>query len=172
MVKKNQYKNQILKIMNVGDDSVSFDTINLQDDAPMIMFGPHSDKIDDYVPPFYITLEVHDMLLHNAMLDNGASHNLLPKTIMNHLGLEITRPYHDLFSFDSRKVPCIGSIKDLSVNLSQILAKNVLMDVVVVDISLKFGMLLSRSWATKLGGTLQMNMTYMALPVFGQNMRL
>ena len=83
----------------------------------------------------------------------------MPKQVMEHLGLEITRPYHDLFSFDSSKVPCIGLIKDLSVNLSQIPAKNVLMDVVVADISPRFGMLLSRSWAAKLGGTLQMDMT-------------
>ena len=154
LVKNKQYKSQILKVLNLSDDNVSSDNINLQDDAPTIMFGPHSDKNDSYVPPFYITLEIHDMLLHNGMLDNGASHNLMPKKIMEHLGLEITRPYHDLFSFDSSKVPCIGLIKDLSVNLSQIPTKNILMDVVVFDISPRFGMLLSRSWAAKLGGTL------------------
>ena len=138
LVKNKKYKSHILKVLNLSDYNVSSNSINLQDDAPTIMFGPHSDKIDSYVPPFYITLEIHDMLLHNAMLDSGASHNLMPKKIMEHLGLEIMRPYHDLFSFDSSKVPCIGLIKDLSVNLSQISAKTILMDVVVADISPKF----------------------------------
>ena len=46
------------------------------------------------------------------------------------------------------------------------------MDVVVVDIPPKFGMLLSRSWAIKLKGTLQMDMSYATILVFGQERRL
>jgi len=42
------------------------------------------------------------------------------------------------------------------------------MDVVVVDIPPKFGMLLSRSWAAKLKDALQMDMSYVAIPVFGE----
>ena len=85
------------------------------------------------------------MILHNAMLDSGASHNLMPKSIMDHLGLQITRPYKDLFLFDSKKVKCLGLIKNLVVTLAQIPAKSVMMDIVVVDIPTRFGMLLSRS---------------------------
>jgi hypothetical protein len=122
---------------------------------------------DGDVSPFYVSLKVHDMTLHNAMLDSGSSHNLMLKVIMDELGLDITRPYKDLFSFDSRKVKCLGLIKDLVVSLSQIPSNNLVMDVVVVDIPPKFGMLLSRSWATKLKGTLQMDMSYATIPVFG-----
>jgi hypothetical protein len=45
--------------------------------------------------------------------------------------------------------------------------KSVVMDIVVVDVPPKFGMLLSRSWIKKLGGTLQMDLTYATIPVFG-----
>ena len=107
-----------MRELNVSTDEIPADSINLQDDTPTIMFGPHLDRVVDLVPPFYITLQIQDMLLHNAMLDSGASHNLMPKQVMEHLDLEITRPYNDLFSFDSSKVPCIGLIKDLSINLS------------------------------------------------------
>jgi hypothetical protein len=117
----------------------------LEDDKPNIFFGPHFKGARDNVTPFYITLNVHDHLLHNCMLDSGASHNMMPKAIMDRLGLEITRPYGDLYSFDSRKVKCLGMIKDLVVNLAQILVKSVLMDVVIVDIPPKYGFLLSRS---------------------------
>ena len=68
----------------------------------------------------------------------------MPKAVMEALGLRITRPYHDLFSFDSRAVQCLGLIKDLVVSLSQLPMKSVIMDVVVADIEPKFGMLLSR----------------------------
>jgi hypothetical protein len=101
------------------------------------------------------------------MLDSGASHNLMPKAIMEKLGLEVTRPYRDLYSFDSRKVKCLGMIKDLVVNLAQIPVKSILMDVVVVDVPAKYGMLLSRSWGAKLGGSLQLDMTYATIPIFG-----
>ena len=79
---------------------------------------------------------------------------------MDRLGLEITQPYGDLYSFDSRKVKCVGMIKDLVVNLAQIPMKSILMDVVFVDITPKYGMLLSRSWGAKLGGSLQLDMEY------------
>lgn len=96
----------------------------------------------------------------------------MPKSIMEHLGLEVTSPYHDFFSFDSRKLKCIGLIKYLSVSLAQITAKNLLMDVVVVDIPPRFGMLLSRSWASKLGGTLPMDMSFTTVLFFGEHRRL
>lgn len=79
------------------------------------------------------------------MLDSGASHNLMPKAIMDKLGLSITRPYHDLYSCDSGRVKCLGLIKYLVVSLDQIPAKNLLMDVIVANIPPGFGMLLSRS---------------------------
>jgi hypothetical protein len=131
------------------------------------MFGPRIENSKDYVAPFYITLTVHDHLLHNCMLDLGASHNLMPKIIMEKLGLQITRPYQDLYSFDSRKVKFMGMIKDIVVNLSQVPVKSILMDVVVVEFPAKYGMILSISWGAKLGGSAQLDMTYATIPIFG-----
>jgi hypothetical protein len=72
---------------------------------------------------------------------------------MQKLGLEITTAYQDLYSFDPKKVKCLGMIKYLVVNIAQISVKIILMDVVVVGIPSKYDMLLSRSWGTKLGGS-------------------
>jgi ribonuclease HI len=49
--------------------------------------------------------------------------------------------------------------------------KSVVLDVIVADIPPKFGMLLSRSWAKKVGGTLQMDLSYATIPVFGGEQR-
>jgi len=54
----------------------------------------------------------------------------MKKIIMEKLGLEITIPYQDLYSFDARKDKCLGMIKYLVVNLAQIPVKNIMMDVV------------------------------------------
>jgi hypothetical protein len=122
---------------------------------------------DDSSPPLYTSLNIHDKVLHNYLMDSGASHNLMPKIVMEELGLEVTKAYHDLYSFDSRRVQCLGVIKDLVVSLFQLPMKSVVMDIVVADVPPKFGMLLSRSWIKILGGTLQMDLTYATIPVFG-----
>lgn len=45
-------------------------------------------------------------------------------------------------------------------------------NVVGVDVPAKFGVLLSRSWASKLKDALQMDMSYATISVFGEKRRL
>jgi hypothetical protein len=122
LIKKGEYREQIIKMLKMGQTP---DTLNVQDDHPAILFGLRVEETSDTedIPLFYVSLKFHDMTLHNSMLDLGASHNLMPKVIMDELGLDITRTYKDLFYFDSRKVKCLGLIKDLVVSLVQILSK-------------------------------------------------
>jgi predicted aspartyl protease len=167
LMKNESFKKDILKTLDTKSISSSIDILNIQDDKPTIDLGQMIEDRDEICPPFYISLNIHDKILHKCLLDSGASYNLMPKEIMDELGLEITKTYHDLFSFDSRKVKCIGLIKDLAVTLTQASMKTMVMDVVVVDIPPKFGCLLSRSWMKKLGGTLQMDLSYATIPVFG-----
>ena len=81
-----------------------------------MIFGPtlEGQSQDSDVAPFYISLRVHYYVLHNAMFDSRVSHNLMPKAIMEKLGLDITRKYHDLYSFDSGRV---SSCKILGANV-------------------------------------------------------
>ena len=150
------------------------DAINVLDDQPELLFGPkvNGKTKNRGVLPFYVSLNIHDKVLHNAMFDSGASHNLMPKSVMEKLNLDITRPYKDLFSFDSSQVRCLGLIKDLCVSLVQYPTKKNLMDVVVANIPPKYGMLLSRSWGATLQGSLQLDMSYATISVFGQPKRL
>ncbi len=64
-------------------------------------------------------------------------------------------------------VKCLGMIKDLVVNLDQILVKSVVMDIVVVNIAARFGMLFSRSWGPNIGSSIKLYLTYAAIPIFG-----
>jgi ribonuclease HI len=167
LMKNESFKKDILKTLDPKSISSSADILNIYDDKPTIVLGQMVEDRDESCPPFYISLNIHDKTLHNCLLDSGASHNLMPKAVMDELGLEVTKTYHDLFSFDSRKVKCLGMIKDLSVTLTQASMKTMIMDVVVADIPPKFGCLLSRSWMKRLGGTLQMDLSYATIPVFG-----
>lgn len=79
------------------------DSVNVFYDEPELIFGleVNGKSVDGRVPPFYFSLNIHDKILHNAMFYYGASHNLMPKSVMEKLDLDITRPYKYLFSFDS-----------------------------------------------------------------------
>jgi ribonuclease HI len=167
LIKHEGFKRRFSEILQSEVSCLPTDSINLQDEKPAVILGPMVEDRNDSSPPFYTSLNIHDKVLHNCLMDSGASHNLMPKTVMEELGLEVTRAYHDLYSFDSRKVQCLGVIKDLVVTLFQLPMKSVVMDVVVADVPPKFGMLLSRSWIKRLGGTLQMDLTYATIPVFG-----
>lgn len=62
------------------------------------------EEFDPSTTPFYVALVIYDLLLQNFMLDSEDSHNFIPLSVMEQLGLEITRPYKDLYSFDSKRV--------------------------------------------------------------------
>jgi hypothetical protein len=122
----------------------STDSVNLQDEKTAIVLGPLVEDRNDSSPPFYTSLNIHDKVFHNCLMDSGASHNIMPKIAMDELRLEVTKTYHNLYSFDSRKVKCLGVIKDLVVSLFQLPMKSLVMDIVIVDVPPKFGMLLSK----------------------------
>jgi hypothetical protein len=132
---KNQvYRKQVMKMIDCAIATTQLDTLNLQDELPIVMFGPHIGERGEPIAPFYISLTIHKHLLHNCRLDSRASHNLMPKIITEKFGLQIKRPYHDLYFFDARKVRCLAVIKDLVIHLAQIPVKGVLMDIVVADV--------------------------------------
>jgi hypothetical protein len=97
LMKNEMFKKDILKTLDPQSVSHSADILNIYDDKPTITLGQMVEDRDESCPPFYISLNIHEKTLHNCLLDSGASHNLMPKAVMDELGLEIIKPYHDLF---------------------------------------------------------------------------
>jgi hypothetical protein len=121
LVKNEDFKRSLSKLLQSESPQPLSDSVNLQDEKPTVILGPMVEDRDDSSPPFYTSLNIHDKVLHNCLMDSGASHNLMPKIVMEELGLEVTKTYHDLYSFDSRRFQCLGVIKDLVVSLFQLL---------------------------------------------------
>jgi hypothetical protein len=166
-------KRSLSKMLQSEPSFHSITSVNLQDEKPTIILGPMIEDKDDSSPPFYTSLNIHNKVFHNCLMNSGASHHLMPKTVMEDLRLRITKDYYDFYSFDSRRVQFLGVINDLVATLFQLPMKSVVMDIVVADIPPKFGMLLSRSWIKRLGGTLHMDLTYDTIPMFeGEHRRL
>jgi hypothetical protein len=154
LIKNEEFKKYLSKMLQPEASPSATDSVNLQYEKPSVMLGPLIEYRDDSSPPFYTSLNIHDKVLHKFLMDSGESHNLMPKTVMDEIGLQIAKTYHDLYSFDSRKVKCLGVINDLVVTLFHLPMKSIVMDIMVADVSPKFGTLLSRSWIKILGGIL------------------
>jgi len=68
--------------------SLSPDSITREDEHPTIFLGSHvQNQNGDNSPPFYLSLNIHNKFFHNCLLDSVASHNLMPKKVMDKSGL-------------------------------------------------------------------------------------
>jgi hypothetical protein len=114
--------------------------------------------------PFFLSLLVNDFILHNCMLDSGATSNVMTKKVMEQLNLRISRPYHNICAMDSRTIEVHGLIKGLQVHLAAFPDIMIEMDIVVIDVPDTWGMLLNRKTTADLGGSLQMDLTYATIP--------
>jgi hypothetical protein len=134
-------------------------------DPPIMLQVDHFRVQYDEHPPFFMTLIMNKKSLNNCMLDSGASANMMSLKVMQQLGLEVTRPYRNVCGFESRAIPTHGVIQNVEVCLKEYPEKVVHIDIVVVDVPDVWGMLLSRKFASMLGGTLEMDLTYVNIPL-------
>jgi ribonuclease HI len=131
-------------------------------DAPVIL--QNWDRTNQKNLPFYLSLLVNDKVLHNCMLDSGASSNVMTKKVMEQLNLRISRPYHNICALDSQTIEVFGLIKGLQVYLKAFPNIMIEMDIVVIDVPDLWGMLLNRKAAADLGGSIQMDLSYATIP--------
>jgi hypothetical protein len=167
LVKNEYFKRYLSKMLQPKPSSYPTDSVNVQDENLVVILGPLVEDREDSSHPFYTSLNIHDKVLHNYLMDSGASHNHMPNIVMDELGLKVTKTYDDLYSFYSRKVECLGIIKDLIVSLVQFPMKSVVMDILVADVPPKFVILLSRSWIKIIGVNFHMDLSYATIPMFG-----
>jgi hypothetical protein len=98
------------------------------------------------------------------MLDSGSGASLMTKKVMQQLNLKTTRPYGNVCAMDSRSVEVEGMIQNQTVRLAKYPDIHLTMDILVIDVPDKWGMLLSRKWGASLGGSLQLDLSYATVP--------
>jgi hypothetical protein len=115
-------------------------------------------------PPFFVSLWINDLVLHNYMYDSRASSNIMTKNVMERLNLKTTRPYHNVCAMDSREIEIHGIIVNLQVKLAAHPDITFPMDILVIDVPDAWGMLLSRKWVATMGGCIQIDLSYATIP--------
>jgi hypothetical protein len=157
---------EAIKIPTIKDRFNNFFAGTPEPEDPPIMLQANHFRIhygDN--PPFFMTLQMNDKYLNNCMLDTGAGANMMSLKVMQQMGLKVTRPYKNVCGFESRSVPTHGVIEDLEVRLKEFPEKVVYIDIIVVDVPDVWGMLLSRKFGAMIGGSLEMDLTFLRLPL-------
>ena len=103
-------------VTNKSDESPARKQNNINKDTPIVLHSRDLNKEDH--PSFYISLIANDKLLHNCMVDSGASSNIMTKKVMEKMGLRITRPYQNVCAMDSREIDVVGIILNFPVKLA------------------------------------------------------
>ena len=88
----------------------------------------------------------------------------MTKKVMQQLGLRTTCPYQNVCAMDTRPVKVEGMIERQHVRLAKYPDIHVTMDILVIDVPDKWGILLSRKFGATLGGSIQMDWTYATVP--------
>jgi hypothetical protein len=92
------------------------------------------------VSPFQIRVEVNSKNIYRCIVDEGASSSILSSSILKFLGSpELVSASHEMLAFDRCPSEYLGVLPQLPISLS---GKDVFVDVIVVQGSLYFNMLL------------------------------
>ena len=71
LMKNPSYKELVLKMIGSANNQPISDTVNLQEENPKIFIGSSlAEKSENKVgasPPFYITLILHEQMIHNCL---------------------------------------------------------------------------------------------------------
>ncbi|KAH9297975.1 hypothetical protein KI387_029657, partial [Taxus chinensis] len=112
-------------------------------------------------PSFYVSLIIGNQLVHNCIIDSGASSYVMPKQIADQLGLQYETISKGVVQLDGTAIATVGVIINLSLTLHACLNVVVLQDVSVIDLPPLFALCLSRDFTAKIGGYLSTDWSHM-----------
>jgi hypothetical protein len=91
VVKIPQQRENILKLL---DDPYEREEVVVT--SPKQTPGQSTANMRGKIPPFYISIENHDVALHNCLVDTGAMNNIMPLAVMEALGMSCTKYYETM----------------------------------------------------------------------------
>jgi hypothetical protein len=134
-----QQKENLLNFLGNGDrQGTAMDVVSVNTQQH---YNPSFMRSRSRVPPFFILLENHDLILHNCMVDSNATNNIMSVYIMEDVGLECTKYYEVgeiIYAIDSIKVLAYGEIKDF---FAWIISKphiKTIFTIIVVDLPITY----------------------------------
>jgi len=99
------------------------------------------------------------------MLDFRASTNVISLKVMEQIVLKTTHPYGNVCNTNSKKVKVYSLIEYVEVYLHDFPHINLIMNIVVIDVSDAWGMIFSKSWVATLGDFLIIDLIHAHIPM-------
>jgi hypothetical protein len=100
VVKIPQQRENILRLLD--DPSKKSEVVVT---SPKQRHNKSTTKLRGKIPPFYISIENHDIALHNFLVDTGTTNNIMSLVVMEELGMSCTKYYNtgeSIYAIDSR----------------------------------------------------------------------
>jgi hypothetical protein len=123
-------------------------------------------KMRGKIPPFYISIENHDVELHNCLVDTRAKNNIMSFLVMESLGMSCTQYYRtgeSIYAINLRKVSAYGEIKDFYEWITATPHIIMVFNIIVVDFPLAYGVVLGIDWSSMIGGYIMNDGIFMML---------
>lgn len=94
-------------------------------------------------PPFYVSLIIGKNLVHNCMVDSGATCSMMPKQVADQVGLQYDPVEKGVVQLDGTSVHSVGLIKNACLTLHACPNFSISQDIYVINLPPYFGLCLS-----------------------------
>ena len=94
-------------------------------------------------PPFYATVIISKFLIHNCMIDSGATSLVMPQKIPDQLGLKYETLEKGVVQLDGTTIEKVGIMKNLDLTLHCCPSFSIPMDIYIIDLPPYFSICLS-----------------------------
>jgi hypothetical protein len=162
VVKIPQQRENILRLLDDPYEKVEFVVT-----SPKQSQNKSTVKLRGKIPPFYISIENHDVALHNCLVYTDATNNIMPLEVMEALGMKCTKYYETseiIYAIDSRQVLAYGEIKDFYALITVAPHIIIVFNIIVVDLPPAYGVVLEIDWSSMIGGYIMNDGSCMMLP--------
>ncbi len=121
-------------------------------------------------PPFYVSLIIGGKLVHNCMIDSGASSSVMPTCVANALGMKYKPIVRDVLQLDGSTFKTIGILRNVEMALHACPGCTVIQDISVAEVKPYFAICLSRDFTAQIGGFISADWSYMSFKTrYGAN---
>ena len=114
--------------------------------------------------PFLVFVRIFGKMLHNCLIDSGATSNVMPLDMCRRFGLIPLQTKKKVTQLDKIEVLVMGELNNIHMQLASDPRVQSCIDISVVDIPEGYGMLLSRDWTRKLNGYIAIDFSHMWFP--------
>jgi hypothetical protein len=142
-----------------------------EEDSSINNVGVHNFRYLVKNTPFYIFVNIMDKITHCCLIDGGSGPSVMPKIIMEELGMSCTNENaRSMLSYSSLQQMTIGEIKDVTLCLCAHPEIRTTLSIQVIDMPVRnYSIILGRDWKALTGGYLSLDGTHLSFPQNGKN---